>query len=180
MIEKSILQLPNDIFQNMANSHMVLRKSWLFCASLILESVRITRELKDVTVTTGEDAVFRCEVSQTGVTNVEWWLGSNHLQNNDLNQISSQGREHSLVLKMVTPDDSGDVAFVVGCERTVASLMVKEKPKGKGSSACKSGTSLVSASERKKQHCVALMDALGACTTTSCCNVMYSINLAEC
>ncbi|XP_053094396.1 obscurin isoform X2 [Pangasianodon hypophthalmus] len=95
----------------------------------VKERVRITRELKDVTVTTGEDAVFQCEVSQTGVTNAEWWLGSNHLQSNDLNQISIQGREHSLVLKMVTPDDSGDVAFVVGSERSVASLVVKEKPK---------------------------------------------------
>ncbi|XP_046703831.1 obscurin [Silurus meridionalis] len=95
----------------------------------VKERVRITKELKDVTVMTGEDAAFHCEVSQTGVTNGEWWLGSNHLQNNDLNQISSRGREHSLVLKMVTPDDSGDVAFVVGCERTVASLVVKEKPK---------------------------------------------------
>ncbi|XP_047667394.1 obscurin isoform X5 [Tachysurus fulvidraco] len=95
----------------------------------VKERVRITRELNDVTVTTGEDAVFHCEVSQTGVTSIEWWLGSNHLQNNDLNQISSRGREHSLVLKMVTPDDSGDVAFVVGCERTVASLVVKDKPK---------------------------------------------------
>ncbi|XP_067234432.1 obscurin isoform X13 [Chanodichthys erythropterus] len=95
----------------------------------VKECVKITRELKDVTVITGEDAMFRCEVSQTGVTNVEWWLGSNHLQNNDLNQISCQGREHSLVLKMVTPDDSGDVAFVVGPEKSVAYLMVQEKPK---------------------------------------------------
>ncbi|XP_051738416.1 obscurin-like isoform X37 [Ctenopharyngodon idella] len=95
----------------------------------VKECVKITRELKDVTVITGEDAIFRCEVSQTGVTNVEWWLGSNHLQNNDLNQISCQGREHSLVLKMVTPDDSGDVAFVVGPEKSVAYLVVQEKPK---------------------------------------------------
>ncbi|XP_077101385.1 obscurin isoform X22 [Siphateles boraxobius] len=97
----------------------------------VKECVIITRELKDVTVITGEDANFKCEVSQTGVTNVEWWLGSNHLQNNDLNQISTQGREHSLVLKMVTPDDSGDVAFVVGPEKSVAFLMVQEKPKAK-------------------------------------------------
>ncbi|XP_056105326.1 obscurin-like isoform X15 [Rhinichthys klamathensis goyatoka] len=97
----------------------------------VKECVKITRELKDVTVITGEDANFKCEVSQTGVTNVEWWLGSNHLQNNDLNQISTQGREHSLVLKMVTPDDSGDVAFVVGPEKSVAYLMVQEKPKAK-------------------------------------------------
>ncbi|XDV47852.1 hypothetical protein PO909_017402 [Leuciscus waleckii] len=97
----------------------------------VKECVKITRELKDVTVITGEDANFKCEVSHTGVTNVEWWLGSNHLQNNDLNQISTQGREHSLVLKMVTPDDSGDVAFVVGPEKSVAYLMVQEKPKAK-------------------------------------------------
>ncbi|TRY90214.1 hypothetical protein DNTS_005822 [Danionella cerebrum] len=77
----------------------------------------------------GEDAVFLCEVSKTGVTNVEWWLGSNHLQNNDVNQISCRGREHSLVLKMVTPDDSGNVAFVVGPEKSVAYLTVQEKPK---------------------------------------------------
>ncbi|XP_067291375.1 obscurin [Pseudorasbora parva] len=95
----------------------------------VKECVKIMREIKDVTVITGEDAVFKCEVSQTGVTNVEWWLGSNHLQNNDLNQISCQGREHSLVLKMVTPDDSGDVAFVVGPEKSVAYLLVQEKPK---------------------------------------------------
>ncbi|XP_035386466.1 obscurin isoform X5 [Electrophorus electricus] len=95
----------------------------------IKEPVRITRELKDVTVTSGEDAVFHCEVSQMGVTCAEWWLGSNLLQNNDLNQISYRGREHSLVLKMVTPDDSGDVAFVVGCKRSVACLVVQEKPK---------------------------------------------------
>ncbi|XP_076826396.1 obscurin [Brachyhypopomus gauderio] len=95
----------------------------------IKERVRITREVKDVTVTSGEDAMFLCEVSQAGVSNAEWWLGSNHLQNNDLNQISYQGREHRLVLKMVTPDDSGDVAFVVGSERSVACLVVQEKPK---------------------------------------------------
>ncbi|XP_052452035.1 obscurin-like isoform X10 [Carassius gibelio] len=97
----------------------------------VKECVKITRELKDVTVITGEDAIFLCEVSHTGVTNVEWWLGSNHLQNNDLNQISCRGREHSLVLKMVTPDDSGDVAFVVGPEKSVAYLLVQEKPKAK-------------------------------------------------
>ncbi|XP_016146835.1 obscurin-like isoform X2 [Sinocyclocheilus grahami] len=96
----------------------------------VKECVKITRELKDVTVITGEDAIFQCEVSHTGVTNVEWWLGSNHLQNNDLNQISCRGREHSLVLKMVTPDDSGDVAFVVGPEKSIAYLLVQEKPKG--------------------------------------------------
>ncbi|XP_071232032.1 obscurin isoform X3 [Salvelinus alpinus] len=96
---------------------------------IVKESVRITRELHDITVTTGQNAVFACELSQEGVTNGEWWLGDNLLQNNDLNQMTCQGRVHRLTLQMVTPDESGDVAFVVGEEKTVACLLVEEKPK---------------------------------------------------
>ncbi|KAM8728681.1 obscurin isoform 5-T5 [Acanthopagrus schlegelii] len=95
----------------------------------VKEHVRIIRELCDTTVTTGQDAVFEVELSHAGVTNGEWWLGDNNLQNNDLNQMSSQGRVHRLVLKMVTTDESGDVAFVVGEEKSVACLLVEEKPK---------------------------------------------------
>ncbi|XP_058481105.1 obscurin [Solea solea] len=95
----------------------------------VKEHVRIIRELCDITVTTGQDAVFEVELSHSGVTNGEWWLGDNLLQNNDLNQMSSQGRVHRLVLKMVTTDESGDVAFVVGEEKSVACLLVEEKPK---------------------------------------------------
>ncbi|KAL0966229.1 hypothetical protein UPYG_G00292620 [Umbra pygmaea] len=95
----------------------------------VKEPVRITGELHDVTVTSGQNAVFACELSQEGVANGEWWLGDNLLQNNDLNQMSSLGRVHRLTLHMVTPDDSGDVAFVVGEEKTVACLLVEEKPK---------------------------------------------------
>lgn len=92
--------------------------------------MRILRELCDVTVTTGQDAVFEVELSHSGVTTGEWWLGDNLLQNNDLNQMSSEGRVHRLALKMVTTDETGDVAFVVGEEKSVACLLVEEKPKG--------------------------------------------------
>ncbi|XP_034744151.1 obscurin isoform X5 [Etheostoma cragini] len=95
----------------------------------VKEHVRFIRELCDITVTTGQDAVFEVELSHSGVTNGEWWLGDNLLQNNDLNQMSSQGRVHRLTLKMVTTDESGDVAFVVGEEKSVACLLVEEKPK---------------------------------------------------
>ncbi|CAJ1072456.1 obscurin isoform X18 [Xyrichtys novacula] len=96
----------------------------------VKEHVRIIRELCDITVTTGQDAVFEVELSHSGVTNWEWWLGDNLLQNNDLNQMSSHGTVQRLVLKMVTTDESGDVAFVVGEEKSVACLLVEEKPKG--------------------------------------------------
>ncbi|XP_032387933.1 obscurin isoform X4 [Etheostoma spectabile] len=95
----------------------------------VKEHVRFIRELCDITVTTGQDAVFEVELSHSGVTNVEWWLGDNLLQNNDLNQMTSQGRVHRLTLKMVTTDESGDVAFVLGEEKSVACLLVEEKPK---------------------------------------------------
>lgn len=94
------------------------------------ERVRITRELCDITVTAGQDAVFEVELSHSAVTNGEWWLGDNHLQHNDLNNMSCHGRVHRLALKMVTTDESGDVAFVVGEEKSVACLLVEEKPKG--------------------------------------------------
>ncbi|XP_050925916.1 obscurin isoform X12 [Lates calcarifer] len=95
----------------------------------VKERVRITRELCDITVITGQDAVFEVELSHSGVANGEWWLGDNLLQNNDLNQMSSHGKVHRLVLKMVTTDESGDVAFVMGEEKSVACLLVEEKPK---------------------------------------------------
>ncbi|XP_059200801.1 obscurin [Centropristis striata] len=95
----------------------------------VKEHVRIIRELCDITVITGQDAVFEVELSHSGVTNEEWWLGDNLLQNNDLNQMSSQGKVHRLVLKMVTTDESGDVAFVLGEEKSVACLLVEDKPK---------------------------------------------------
>ncbi|KAM9322751.1 LOW QUALITY PROTEIN: obscurin [Pholidichthys leucotaenia] len=95
----------------------------------VKERVRIIRDICDITVTTGQDAVFEVELSHSGVTNGEWWLADNLLQNNDLNQMSSSGRVHRLTLKMVTPDESGDVAFVVGEEKSVACLLVEDKPK---------------------------------------------------
>ncbi|XP_053740002.1 obscurin isoform X2 [Synchiropus splendidus] len=95
----------------------------------VKERVRIVTELCDVTVATGQDAVFQVELSQADVTTGQWWLADNLLQNNDLNQMSSHGPVHRLVLKMVTTDESGDVAFVVGEEKSVACLLVEEKPK---------------------------------------------------
>ncbi|XP_029109266.1 obscurin [Scleropages formosus] len=96
----------------------------------VREHVYITLGLRDVAVTTGEDARFECEVSQLGVTHGEWRLGASILQNNDLNQMGCQGYRHSLVLKMLTSDDSDVVSFTVGEERTAANLLVLDKPQG--------------------------------------------------
>lgn len=105
--------------------------------------MRILRPLCDTLVTTGQDAVFEVELSHSGVTNAEWWLGDNLLQNNDLNHMSCEGRVHRLALKMVTTDESGDIAFVLGEEKSVACLIVEEKPKGNADTADVTGECLL-------------------------------------
>lgn len=106
-------------------------KSKLYLApSSSTERVQIVTELRDMTVTAGQDAVFVCELSHADVTEGVWWLGSSQLQQNEMNQMSCQGRQHRLVLTMTTPEETGTVAFVVGEERTSASLLVVPKPKG--------------------------------------------------
>eukprot|EP00064_Thunnus_orientalis_P001398 superscaffoldBa00000095_g1401 len=96
---------------------------------IVRERVRIVTELKDITVTAGEDAVFVCELSHADVSEGVWWLGSSPLQKNEMNQMTRQGRQHRLVLTMTTPEETGTVAFVVGEERTSASLLVVPKAK---------------------------------------------------
>ncbi|XP_053721724.1 obscurin isoform X1 [Synchiropus splendidus] len=96
---------------------------------IVRERVRIVKALQDITVTAGEDAVFVCELSHADVRDGVWWLGSTPLQQNEMNQMMCHGRQHRLVLTMATPDETGTVAFVVGEERTSASLLVTAKPK---------------------------------------------------
>lgn len=92
------------------------------------------RELRDLTVTAGEDAHFVCELSHSDVTDGVWWLDSTVLQENEMNQMTRCGREHHLTLTMTTPEESGMVAFVMGEEWTSAHLRVNSKPKGKNES----------------------------------------------
>lgn len=92
--------------------------------------MRIVTELKDMTVTAGQDAVFVCELSHANVSDGVWWLCDSPLQENEMNQMTFQGRQHRLVLTMTTPEETGTVVFVVGEERTSAHLLVVPKPKG--------------------------------------------------
>ncbi|XP_073675951.1 obscurin [Garra rufa] len=95
----------------------------------VTELVRIVKGLRDLTVTAGESAHFVCELSHENILDGVWWLGSNVLQENEMNQMSICGREHHLVLTMTTTEESGVVNFVVGDEKTSARLRVNSKPK---------------------------------------------------
>ena len=79
----------------------------------------------------GEDAMFVCELSHSDVSEGEWWLCSSPLQKNEMNQMTFHGRHHRLVLIMTTPEETGEVAFVIGEERTSAQLLVVPRVKGK-------------------------------------------------
>ncbi|XP_046727924.1 obscurin [Silurus meridionalis] len=95
----------------------------------VIDRVRIVRELQDLTVTTGEDAHFVCELSHSDVSDGVWWLDSTILQKNEMNQMKCCGCEQHLTLTMTTPEESGIVAFVIGEEWTSARLQVNSKPK---------------------------------------------------
>ncbi|XP_067270783.1 LOW QUALITY PROTEIN: obscurin [Pseudorasbora parva] len=95
----------------------------------VAERVRIVKGLRDLAVTAGESARFVCELSHKNILDGVWWLGSNVLQENEMNQMSICGKEHQLVLTMTTPEESGVVSFVVGNEKTSAHLRVNSKPK---------------------------------------------------
>ncbi|XP_067369922.1 obscurin [Channa argus] len=113
-----------------AGEYCCITRGKMTTAKLIVrERVRIVTELKDVTVTAGEDAVFVCELSHIDVNEGVWWLGPNPLQKNEMNKMTCQGRQHRLVLTMTTPEETGAVAFVIGEERTSARLLVVPKPK---------------------------------------------------
>uniref|UniRef100_A0A3P9MQA3 Ig-like domain-containing protein n=1 Tax=Oryzias latipes TaxID=8090 RepID=A0A3P9MQA3_ORYLA len=96
------------------------RSDYKTSGSFSTERVRIVKELQDMRVTAGEDAVFVCELSHSDVSEGAWWLGSSPLQKNEMNQMTCHGRQHRLVLSMTTPEETGIVTFVVGDERTSA------------------------------------------------------------
>ncbi|XP_030053285.1 obscurin isoform X2 [Microcaecilia unicolor] len=88
--------------------------------------IYLVEGLENVTVDEGQDAVFKCKVSQEDVSDVQWYLEGVPLQANEMNEISiHKGQIHTLTLKKVTQEDSGTVSFRVGQKTTQAHLDVK-------------------------------------------------------
>lgn len=91
------------------------------------------RGLVDTEVQADGEAEFSCELSQAGVTDVEWHLQGLRLQSNEVTEVTMQGdHTHMLRLKCVTPEDAGTVSFHVGPHRSSAQLTVR----GRGHQAC--------------------------------------------
>ncbi|XP_066483113.1 obscurin isoform X12 [Tiliqua scincoides] len=91
------------------------------------EEVRIVSGLRNTDVFAGESATFTCELSRSGVQNVQWWLDGSPLQNSPVNEISVQdGKIHTLTLKDLGHNDSGVVTFRVGPLISSAKLLIKD------------------------------------------------------
>ncbi|XP_041040413.1 obscurin isoform X3 [Carcharodon carcharias] len=100
-------------------------------ASLIVTEpdVTIVDGLKNVEVVEGADALFECKVSHENAQGVQWVLGGIELQNNEMNEIAVQnGNIHTMLLRKVTPDDTGAVIFKIGKYISSAQLNVKAIP----------------------------------------------------
>ncbi|XP_074841400.1 obscurin isoform X2 [Carettochelys insculpta] len=88
----------------------------------------IVEGLQNITLYEGEDAVFKCKVSREKAQDVHWGLGGVPLQPNEMNEITAQGKLHTLTLRRVTLEDSGSVSFRVGQHTSEARLTVQVAP----------------------------------------------------
>ncbi|KAJ7322096.1 hypothetical protein JRQ81_018383, partial [Phrynocephalus forsythii] len=104
--------------QNSSEAHLTVQQ----------EEAEIVSGLKNTDVFAGESATFTCELSRSGVSNVQWWLDGSPLQDSPVNEISVRdGNIHTLKLKDLGPNDSGIVTFRAGPLISSAKLLIKAK-----------------------------------------------------
>ncbi|XP_053118296.1 obscurin isoform X21 [Hemicordylus capensis] len=91
------------------------------------EEAQLVSELKNTDVFAGESATFTCQISRSGVQNIQWWLDGSPLQSSPVNEISVRdGKIHTLTLKDLGPNDSGVVTFRAGPLISSAKLLIKD------------------------------------------------------
>ena len=93
----------------------------------------IAKSLEDLTVTEGDTACFKVEISGNPTPDVEWFNNSAKIEGNEETLLESDGNIHRLVLMDVLPEDEGDymvtVTNEVGKVSCTGKLTVKEKIK---------------------------------------------------
>ncbi|XP_036822866.1 obscurin isoform X7 [Oncorhynchus mykiss] len=86
----------------------------------------VSRELQSISVVSGEDAVFICEVTQTRAT-VQWAKDGKDIRKSEKYEISKEERVMKLTVHSVTVQDSGEYSCeVIGGATTKAKLEIKE------------------------------------------------------
>lgn len=87
----------------------------------------VSRELQSISVVSGEDAVFSCEVTETRAT-VQWAKDGKDIRKSEKYEISKEERVMKLTVHSVTVQDSGEYSCeVIGGATTKAKLEIKGK-----------------------------------------------------
>ncbi|XP_072300384.1 titin-like isoform X2 [Eucyclogobius newberryi] len=95
-------------------------------ASLTVESLRVTKPLKNVEVAETQIASFDCEVSHFNVPST-WLKNGVEIEMSDKFRIVVQGKLHQLKILNTSRDDSAEYTFVCGNDRVSATLTVSRK-----------------------------------------------------
>ncbi|CAH2281870.1 obscurin isoform X12 [Pelobates cultripes] len=98
-------------------------------AELVVKAliVNIKKPLQAADVEESEVAVLTCHLSKPNVP-VEWRKGSTLIKHEGRYEISMKGSEHTLRIKDVTLEDSGEYSCSAGTEKSSTKLKVKALP----------------------------------------------------
>nr|XP_028607457.1 LOW QUALITY PROTEIN: obscurin [Podarcis muralis] len=85
------------------------------------------KQLENMEVDENATAIFRCDLSKPNVR-VEWKKGSSTVQPSQKIEIKVEGTAHSLIIRTVAPEDSGEYSCSTADRKTTARLKVKALP----------------------------------------------------
>ncbi|NXQ36801.1 TITIN protein, partial [Alaudala cheleensis] len=93
-------------------------------AKLFVESIHITKTMKNIEIPETKTASFECEVSHFNVPAV-WLKNGVEIEMSDKFKIVVQGKLHQLNIMNTSSEDSAEYTFVCGNDRVSATLTVK-------------------------------------------------------
>ncbi|KAF7244991.1 Titin [Varanus komodoensis] len=97
-------------------------------AKLFVETVHITKTMKNIEVPETKTASFECEVSHFNVPAV-WLKNGVEIEMSEKFKIVVQGKLHQLNIMNTSSEDSAEYTFVCGNDKVSATLTVKRKLK---------------------------------------------------
>lgn len=103
-----------------------LHSCYTFFSSSSELPVKFVRGLSDVSTLQGETVVFWCELCKTK-GDVLWLKDGQELVPSEQHEIRAEGRERSLTLSQVKPEDAGEYSCESKDDRTLAILTVQSK-----------------------------------------------------
>ncbi|OCT63665.1 hypothetical protein XELAEV_18044764mg [Xenopus laevis] len=93
-------------------------------AKLFVETLHITKTMKNIEVPETKTASFQCEVSHFNVPSV-WLKNGVEIEMSEKFKIVVQGKLHQLIIMNTSSEDSAEYTFVCGNDKVSATLTVK-------------------------------------------------------